>query len=145
MSGKYVEVKESVLEEPNNFYYNQLTKIEKQIYTTLYHTYCFDIENVVCNTESIILVSKDYMTIENLYRASITLSLEHPEIFWAEFQGLSCKQEDEKYMIEVHVDELYNSVVFNADALEYKRSYNEILEKLKYIELYLYTALYVLQ
>ena len=71
MSGKYVELKESVLEEPNNFYYNQLTKIEKQIYTTLYHTYCFDIENVVCNTESIILVSKDYMTIKNLHRANI--------------------------------------------------------------------------
>lgn len=136
MSSKYVELKESVLEEPNNFYYKQLTKIEKQIYTTLYHTYCFDIENVVCNTESIILVSKDCMTIENLYRASITLSLEHPEIFWAEFQGLLSKQEDGKYMIEVHVDELYNPVIFNADALEYKRSYNEILEKLKYIEPY---------
>lgn len=136
MSGKYVELKESVLEEPNNFYYNQLTKIEKQIYTTLYHTYCFDIENVVCNTESIILVSKDYMTIKNLHRASITLSFEHPEIFWAEFQGLSCKQEDGKYMIEVYVYELYNPVVFNADALEYKRNYNEILEELKYIEPY---------
>ena len=61
---------------------------------------------------------------EDLYNVFFQLRVDHPEIFWAEFQGLSSKQEDGKYMIEVHVDELYNPVIFNADALEYKRSYN---------------------
>ena len=71
-----------VLSEPNNYYYNNLSDIEKRIYTTVYKKFQFDMNTAECPMDNIKIVSDTEFTQNDVYDATLALIWEHPELFW---------------------------------------------------------------
>lgn len=71
--------------ESNQWYYNRLTDVEKKIYTTIYNYYKFDMDKGECRMENVKVVTKDKITIANMYQASTAVVLDNPSIFWIRY------------------------------------------------------------
>lgn len=117
--------------ESNQWYYNQLTDVEKKIYTTIYNYYKFDMDKGECRMENTKIVTKDKITIANMYQASMAVVLDNPSMFWIRyFLHSNTKENDGKYVSSIHPVFSYNETAFKADALEYKGFFNSIIKEL---------------
>lgn len=117
--------------ESNQWYYNQLTDVEKKIYTTIYNYYKFDMDKGECRMENVKIVTKDKITIANMYQASTAVVLDNPSIFWIRyFNHTQVKEKDGVYTGTVHPVLAYHKTAFQADALEYGGFLQEIIKSL---------------
>lgn len=116
----------------SNYYYNQLSEVEKRIYTTLYNVYGFDMNTGKCNAESIKLVSEDAFEFYDLYDASTALIEEHPEMFWVRsISWGTYSSKDGKYSAIAHVVSAYsNPTSYQSDALEYKGNFDAAIKEI---------------
>ena len=116
--------------ESNQWYYNQLTDVEKKIYTTIYNYYKFDMDKGECRMENVKIVTKDKITIANMYQASTAVVLDNPSIFWIRYFNHS--------KIELGKDNgVYSAGIYpvvgggekkvHEDALKYKTSFESII------------------
>lgn len=117
--------------ESNQWYYNQLTDVEKKIYTTIYNYYKFDMDKGECRMENVKIVTKDKITIANMYQASTAVVLDNPSIFWIRyFNHTQMKEKDGVYTGTIHPVLAYHKTAFQADALEYGGFLQEIIKSL---------------
>lgn len=117
--------------ESNQWYYNQLTDVEKKIYTTIYNYYKFDMDKGECRMENVKIVTKDKITIANMYQASTAVVLDNPSIFWIRyFNHTQVKEKDGVYTGTIHPVLAYHKTAFQADALEYGGFLQEIIKSL---------------
>ena len=117
--------------ESNQWYYNQLTDVEKKIYTTIYNYYKFDMDKGECRMENVKIVTKDKITIANMYQASTAVVLDNPSIFWIRyFNHTQMKEKDGVYTGTIHPVLAYYKTAFQADALEYGGFLQEIINSL---------------
>ena len=116
----------------SNYYYNQLSDIEKRIYTTLYDVYKFDMNTGECNTESIKLVSGDKFTVNDLYDVSAAFERNHPECFW--IRGINWgadSSENGKYSAVTYIITAYsNPTNYKSDASEYKGNFDAAIKEI---------------
>lgn len=117
--------------ESNQWYYNRLTDVEKKIYTTIYNYYKFDMDKGECRMENVKVVTKDKITIANMYQASTAVVLDNPSIFWIRyFNHTQMKEKDGVYTGTIHPVLAYYKTAFQADALEYGGFLQEIIKSL---------------
>lgn len=117
--------------ESNQWYYNQLTDVEKKIYTSIYNYYKFDMSKGKCQTEKTILCATDKITLANMYQASEAVCLDYPSIYWIRnFWHSDIKEKDGKYISSIYPVFSYNETAFKADALEYQGFFNSIIKDL---------------
>lgn len=117
--------------ESNQWYYNRLTDVEKKIYTTIYNYYKFDMDKGECRMENVKVVTKDKITIANMYQASTAVVLDNPSIFWIRyFNHTQMKEKDGVYTGTIHPVPAYYKTAFQADALEYGGFLQEIIKSL---------------
>lgn len=114
----------------SNYYYNQLSEVEKRIYTTLYQVYGFDMNTGKCNAEDIKIVSDVELTNNDLYDASVAFVREHPETFWIRcINWGNCNFIDGKYEVASNVLIAYTSTTsYQSDALEYKGNFDAAIK-----------------
>ena len=106
--------------ESNQWYYNRLTDVEKKIYTTIYNYYKFDMDKGECRMENVKVVTKDKITIANMYQASTAVVLDNPSIFWIRyFNHTQMKEKDGVYTGTIHPVLAYYKTAFQADAFRY--------------------------
>ena len=117
--------------ESNQGYYNRLTDVEKKIYTTIYNYYKFDMDKGECRMENVKVVTKDKITIANMYQASTAVVLDNPSIFWIRyFNHTQIKEKDGVYTGTIYPVLAYHKTAFQADALEYGGFLQEIIKSL---------------
>lgn len=117
--------------ESNQWYYNQLTDVEKKIYTTIYNYYKFDMDKGECKMKKIMFYATDKITNKNVMHASYAVYLDNPSMFWIfYFYGSGVKEVDGRYASGVLPLAAYNETAFKADALEYKGFFNGIISSL---------------
>ena len=117
--------------ESNQWYYNRLTDVEKKIYTTIYNYYKFDMDKGECRMQNVKVVTKDKITIANMYQASTAVVLDNPSIFWIRyFNHTQMKEKDGVYTGTIHPVLAYYKTAFQADALEYGGFLQEIIKSL---------------
>lgn len=117
--------------ESNQWYYNQLTDVEKKIYTTIYNYYKFDMDKGECRMEKTILYTTDEITNANMYQASRAILLDYSSLYWIEcFYHSKVEEIDGKYACSIYPNLAYNETAFKADALEYKGFFNGIIKEL---------------
>lgn len=116
----------------SNYYYNQLSEVEKRIYTTLYQVYGFDMNTGKCNAEDIKIVSDVELTNNDLYDASVAFVREHPETFWIRcINWGNCNFIDGKYEVVSNVLIAYTSTTsYQSDALEYKGNFDAAIKEI---------------
>ena len=81
--------------------------------------------------ENVKVVTKDKITIANMYQASTAVVLDNPSIFWIRyFNHTQMKEKDGVYTGTIHPVLAYYKTAFQADALEYGGFLQEIIKSL---------------
>ena len=116
--------------ESNQWYYNQLTDVEKKIYTTIYNYYKFDMDKGECRMENVKVVTKDKITIANMYQASTAVVLDNPSIFWIRYfnhSKIELGKDNDVYSAGIYPVVGGGEKKIREDALKNKTSFESII------------------